>query len=618
MQRFEDQYQVLFQNNPQPMWVYDTRTLTFLEVNTAAIQQYGYSRDEFLAMTILDIRPPEDISRLKATLPIKELDPEGSIRKSGIWRHRKKDGSLIDVDISSEPVNFDGRPARLVLLNDVTELKNYSAQLRLLETCVDRLNDIVIITETELFDEGGPRIVFVNNAFVRRTGYSKEEAIGRSPSFLHGPKTSQSALNRINKALKALKPIREEVIKYTKTGEEIWWEIDIVPVFDDTSKCTHFVSIERDVTERKKVERALVQSESRLKEAQRVANIGSWEWDVSERKVTWSDELYRIFGYPPQAFPITIDSFLQSVHPADREIMREKVSDMRRNARSFRETYRIVQPDGTVRYILAHGDVVAYDSKKKKATKLVGTVQDVTDRKLAEEGRLQTAKLEAANKELEAFSYSVSHDLRAPLRTIDGFSRMLLEDYADKLDATGRSYLEFIDMATKRMSLLIQDLLELSRVTSSEMHRTDVNLSTIVENIAEELRQADPERNVVFHIMPGLMAHADPRLMRIVLENLVRNAWKFTSKTPSAQIEFGMAKKDGQKTYFVRDNGAGFDMAFVHKLFGVFQRLHPESEFSGTGIGLATILRIITRHGGKVWAEGKVNHGATFYFILPD
>jgi PAS domain S-box-containing protein len=613
MRGFEEQYQVLFQNNPLPMWVFDLKSLAFLAVNEAAVKHYGYSREEFLKMTLLDIRPAEDIPRLKAALPDLEENTQPGFKKSGIWRHRKKDGTLIDVEICSEHVVYKGKNARLVLLNDVTELRRSTAQVHLLEACVSRLNDIVLITDAKPLNEPGPRIVFVNEAFTKLTGYQPHEALGKSPRMLQGPKTSRKALDRIRGALDAKQSIREELINYTKSGDEIWLELDISPVFDETGRCTHFVSIQRDITERKKAEKNLKQSEIRLKEAQRLAQIGSWEWNVSDRKVMWSDELYRIFGLEPQSIPITADSFLKSIHPADKEMLRQKIEDMRREVRPFRETYRIIRPDGSVRHILAHGEF-AHDDKKQI---LRGTVQDVTDRMIAEESRLRSAKLETANKELEAFSYSVSHDLRAPLRTIDGFSRMLIEDYADKLDETGKSYLEFISAATKRMSQLIQDLLELSRVTSSQIHRTKFDLSALVELIAGELRQTDPERKAVFQIQPGLMVHADQRLMRIVIENLLRNAWKFTSKIPEARIEFGMFTKGDENVYFVRDNGAGFDMAFAGKLFGVFQRLHPETEFTGTGIGLATVYRIITRHGGKVWAEGAVNQGATFYFTLP-
>jgi signal transduction histidine kinase len=224
--------------------------------------------------------------------------------------------------------------------------------------------------------------------------------------------------------------------------------------------------------------------------------------------------------------------------------------------------------------------------------------------------------LELANKELESFSYSVSHDLRAPLRSIDGFSRALLEDYCDKLDAEGKEDLQTIRNASQRMGHLIDDMLALAKVSRSEIHPTPVNLSALAQTVAMELQMADAQRRVEFVITEGLTAHADPRLMRVVLENLFGNAWKFTAHQPDARIEFGATEHKGVPAYFVRDNGVGFDMEFVHKLFGAFQRLHTNEEFPGTGIGLATVQRIIHRQGGKVWAESVLNQGATFYFTL--
>lgn len=239
--------------------------------------------------------------------------------------------------------------------------------------------------------------------------------------------------------------------------------------------------------------------------------------------------------------------------------------------------------------------------------------------KLEEQNRkleITSRQLEAANQELEAFSYSVSHDLRAPLRSIDGFSRALLEEYNDKLEEQGRDYLQRISAASQRMAQLVDDLLDLSRVTRSEMSRERVNLSLLVQTIAEDLRKTQPERKVEFVITPGLVSDGDMRLLRIALENLLDNAWKFTSRHPSASIEFGAIQQGDKTPFFVRDNGAGFDMAYAGKLFGAFQRLHGMSEFPGTGIGLATVQRIIHRHGGQIWAEGKMEEGATFYFTL--
>ena len=243
--------------------------------------------------------------------------------------------------------------------------------------------------------------------------------------------------------------------------------------------------------------------------------------------------------------------------------------------------------------------------------------KEMVERKRAEdEARAYAAQLEAANKELEAFSYSVSHDLRAPLRSIDGFSQAALEDYGDRLDAQGKDYLRRIRAGSQRMGRLIDDLLALSRLTRQEMRRQPADLSAMAKAIVRDLRQAQPERRVDFVITEDAVVYGDRRLLRVVLENLLGNAWKFTGKQPRAGIEFGVTGVDGGPAYFVRDNGAGFDMAYADKLFGAFQRLHRADEFPGTGIGLASVQRIVRRHGGRVWAEGAVGQGAAFYFTL--
>jgi light-regulated signal transduction histidine kinase (bacteriophytochrome) len=228
------------------------------------------------------------------------------------------------------------------------------------------------------------------------------------------------------------------------------------------------------------------------------------------------------------------------------------------------------------------------------------------------------AVAEAASKELEAFSYSVAHDLRAPLRSIDGFSQALLEDCVDRLDADGKKYLNHVRDAAQHMGELIDDLLNLSRVTRAELRRERVDLSELVRTVLARLQEGQPDRDVELVVQDGLMAQADPRLLDVVLVNLLGNAWKFTSKRAPARIEFATKGAEKPLVFFVRDNGAGFNAAYAGKLFGVFQRLHRTQDFEGTGIGLATVQRIVRRHGGRVWADGEVDRGATFYFTLEE
>ena len=387
----------------------------------------------------------------------------------------------------------------VVHFRNVTQRRADQAQLLLLSAAVARISDMVVITEAEPIDRPGPRIVYVNDAFQRLTGYTRAEVVGKSPSLLQGPKTNRAELDRIRVALQAWQPVRAELLNYTKAGKEFWVELDIAPIANAKGWYTHWVAIERDVTERRAGVHEILRLNSELED------------NVAQR----------------------------------------------------------------------------------------------------------TAQLTAVNKELEAFSYSVSHDLRAPLVAVGGFAALLSKREAHVLSDQAQHYLKRIHAGVSQMNELIDGLLALAKSASEPITRQRVDLSALAHRMARECQERDPERHVMFSIQEGIHADADPLLMSVVLHNLISNACKFSVNTPAARVEFGQeADAAGQPTYFVKDNGAGFDEAYAHHLFGLFQRLHTAEEFGGTGIGLANVKRVIGRHGGTVWAHGKVGEGAVFYFTL--
>ncbi len=305
--------------------------------------------------------------------------------------------------------------------------------------------------------------------------------------------------------------------------------------------------------------------------------------------------------------------------------VRDRTADLRESHRQLElEVYERKLAEDTLRQARDNLEKRVQERTGKLAASNAEMIREVAERKRAEDDIRKlnaqlvqrSAQLEASNKELEAFSYSVSHDLRAPLRGIDGFSQAVLEDYNDKLDDSGRSYLQRVRAASQRMSQLIDAMLNLARLTRTEIHTQTFDMSAIAHSILDDLQKMEPEREVECIVANNLLATADPQLIRAVLENLLSNAWKFTRQQAKPRIEFGHGQYNGQAAYFVKDNGAGFDMTYAHKLFGAFQRLHAYTEYPGVGVGLATVHRIIQRHGGQIWPEGAVDEGAAFYFTL--
>lgn len=375
---------------------------------------------------------------------------------------------------------------------------------------------------------------------------------------------------------------------------------------------------------------ALRRERMRLHSALVSAELGTWSILAESRLVMLDVRSRELFGLTDQE-DLSIEDVMSRIDSEDRASVFDAIdrallpdSDGR-----FDTEFRTYDDSGRRRWLRGTGRCIFEGTGgSRRAMQLLGVVMDMTadketERKLLELNetleervRSRTEQLESVNRELEAFSYSVSHDLRAPLRSIDGFSKLLLEKHAASLSDQARNYLERVRNASQRMGRLIDDLLMLSRIGRKELRRDAVDLSALASGVIEELHGREPDRRVTVTIEPGLFALGDEELIRIVLDNLLSNAWKFTSRTNDATISFSTVIQDGERFYRVRDNGAGFEAAYLDKLFIPFHRLHTESEYPGTGIGLATVKRIVLRHGGRVFAEGAPGEGASFYFSL--
>lgn len=560
----------------------------------------GYEPEEVMGKTPFDLMLEGEAEKIRDAFGkiVSEKIPFSGIENWNLHKNGKKvllETSGIPLfDANGEIKGYRG------IDRDITERKQAERLLweseQKYKNLVENMNEgLSVIDEQNI-------ITFVNSKFCQMLGYRLDEVVGKHVYNFFDSKNLEILKQELANRPKGISS-QFEMSWTAKSGRQVPTFMSGAPFFDAEGIYRGAYATVLNFTERKKMELDLRQSEERYRTLVDLALVGI-AIHQNERYVFANKELANMLGYTQEEI---IDlPIAETIHPDERD--RVVARAQRREAGGNEPiTYEVqlLKKDGSTVYALISNAVMDY----KDQPAVLMSVVNITDTKVRKE-------LEQANKELAAFSYSVSHDLRAPLRSIDGFSQALLEDYEDNLDAQGKDYLYRVRAATQRMGQLIDDLLALSRVTRAEMRYTQVDLSAMAKTIAGQIKEMDPERAVEFFIAEEVTAQGDASLLRVVLENLLNNAWKFTAKHTHAKIEFGVIQQDGQSVYFVRDDGAGFDMTYVDKLFKPFQRLHESTEFEGTGIGLATVQRIIHRHGGRVWTEGSVERGAIFYFTL--
>ncbi len=608
-------HRTLFDNNPIPMWVYDNETLKFLKVNDMAINKYGYSIQEFLSMTLKDIRPIEEIELLIGNIQSQNAIIQGS----GPWKHKLKNGEIIFVDIHSHEILYNNKTARIVAAYDITEKVKATRALAKSEehfrTLFEQALDGIFIA-----DENG-NYLDVNTIGCQMMGYTLEEFLKLTLVDI----LAEDQLPLLPAEIERLSRggTFKSQWKFKRKNNSIFYGEIVSKQLPDG----RLQGIVRDITERINAHEAIDRLNERISSATKAAQLGIWEWDIKNDILYWDNQMYELYGVDKDKFAGAYEAWLHSIHADDKLFAEEESSLAVKGEKEYDTEFRVIWPDKSVHYLKAKGEV--FKDEDNNPIRMLGVNFDITNQKQADEEIKKlndtleqrvvqrTVQLEEANKELEAFSYSVSHDLRAPLRHISGFADLLSNRFNDTLPEQGKHYLQTITTSAHQMGELIDDLLQFSRTGRKEMNQIYLDMNVVMREAMNAVTDNTNNRTINWNIDTLPNVWCDFALLRIVWVNLLSNAIKYTKEREITNIEIGFKEEASEFIFFVSDNGAGFDMKYANNLFGVFTRLHTSDQFEGTGIGLANVKRIVIKHGGRTWAEAELNKGATFYFSLP-
>jgi PAS domain S-box-containing protein len=613
MAESEEKFSKAFHTIPETVSISRLRDGMFVDVNESFCRHNGLTREQIIGHTAVELGLwVQSGGRDKVFNAMNEQTRLENVEQE----FKVKNGEIRTVLVSADVFNINGEPHILTIGNDITDRKRMELALRESEEKFSKAFH-AIPEGVSISTVNGGVFLDVNESFLRATGFTREQVIGHTADDLKLWNTSEEHKQMIRSVVEHGSVVNEERQFVKESGETITLLFSANIIHIAGEPC--IITITNNITERKRMEQAVRESEEKFSKAFHaipesvsiVTENGGIYIDVNESFLR-ANQLTREQAIGHSAVELKIGN-----NPAIHE---EMVRSVKEHGSIVNEDRQLITESGEEMTLLFSASMIQIAGKPC----IITISNNITERKQGEKqlkkalAELQSsaAQLKATNKELESFSYSVSHDLRSPLRSIDGFSQALLEDYAPNLDETARDYLNRMRSASQKMGELIDGLLKLSRLTRNDMHYESVDLSALAQDIAARLQETDPERKAEFIITPGLKAAGDAQMLRVMLENLVGNAWKFTRKVPQARIEFGSSVSGGEETFFIKDNGAGFDMAYRDKLFSAFQRLHDTRDFPGTGIGLATVQRIINRHGGAIRAEGAVGRGASFYFSL--